>query len=209
MLEVADVFRLHGAAYREQFGETLSSVQKQTLRDIAACRTPFFGGHVSHCSLCQQNVFAFHSCGNRSCPKCHHNQTERWLEKQRGHLLPCSYFLVTFTLPAQLRPLAGAHPKKIYSLLMKAAADALQKLANHPRYLGARIGSHSVLHTWTRHALSSPCPHARHGRGPFSRWRFLDRTQASAFPCSCRGSIHPLPRQTLCRFEKRRIARWR
>src|SRR5206468_1430675 len=96
MLEVADVFRLHGAAYREQFGETLSSVQKQTLRDIAACRTPFFGGHVYQCDHCQQNVFAFHSCGNRSCPKCHQNQTERWLEKQRGHLLPCSYFLVAF-----------------------------------------------------------------------------------------------------------------
>src|SRR2546422_1956184 len=159
MLEVADVFRLHGAAYREQFGETLSSVQKQTLRDIAACRTPFFGGHVYQCDHCQQNVFAFHSCGNRSCPKCHQNQTERWLEKQRGHLLPCSYFLVTFTLPAELRPLARSHPKKIYSLLMKAAADALQKLAKDPRYLGARIGALSVLHTWTRAMLFHPHVH--------------------------------------------------
>src|SRR5205809_679497 len=141
MLEVADVFRLHGAAYREQFGETLSSVQKQTLRDIAACRTPFFGGHVYQCDHCQQNVFAFHSCGNRSCPKCHQNQTERWLEKQRGHLLPRS------------------HPKKIYSLLMKAAADALQKLAKDPRYLGARIGALSVLHTWTRAMLFHPHVH--------------------------------------------------
>src|SRR5881296_2970352 len=159
MLEVADVFRLHGAAYREQCGETLSSVQKQTLRDIAACRTPFFGGHVYQCDHCQQNVFAFHSCGNRSCPKCHQNQTERWLEKQRGHLLPCSYFLVTFTLPAELRPLARSHPKIIYGLLMKAAADALQKLANDPRYLGARIGALAVLHTWTRAMLFHPHVH--------------------------------------------------
>src|SRR5439155_979233 len=159
MLEVADVFRLHGAAYRQQCGETLSSVQKQTLRDIAACRTPFFGGHVYQCDHCQQNVFAFHSCGNRSCPTCHQNQTERWLEKQRGHLLPCSYFLVTFTLPAELRPLARSHPKKIYGLLMKAAADALQKLAKDPRYLGARIGALSVLHTWTRAMLYHPHVH--------------------------------------------------
>src|SRR5213080_839039 len=159
MLEVADVFRLHGAAYRQQCGETLSSVQKQTLRDIAACRTPFFGGHVYQCDHCQQNVFAFHSCGNRSCPKCHKNQTERWLEKQRGHLLPCSYFLVTVTLPAELRPLARAHPKKIYSLLMKAAADALQKLAADPQYLGGRLGILAVLHTWTRAMLFHPHVH--------------------------------------------------
>src|SRR5437867_6868306 len=159
MLEVADVFRLHGAAYREQFGETLSSVQRQTLRDIAACRTPFFGGHVYQCDHGQQNVFAFHSCGNRSCPKCHQNQTERWLEKQRGHLLPCSYFLVTFTLPAELRPLARSHPKKIYSLLMKAAADALQKLAADPQYLGGLLGILAVLHTWTRAMLFHPHVH--------------------------------------------------
>jgi len=159
MLEVADIIRLHGAAYREQYGKTLNSVQTRALRDIAACRTPFFGGHLYQCDHCQQNVFAFHSCGNRSCPKCHQNQTDRWLEKQRGHLLPCSYFLVTFTLPAELRPLARSHPKKIYGLLMKAAAESLQKLANDPRYLGARIGALSVLHTWTRAMLFHPHVH--------------------------------------------------
>jgi len=159
MLEVADIVRLHGAAYRQQFGETLSPVQKRALRDIAACRTPFFGGHVYECDHCQQNVFRYHSCGNRSCPKCHQNQTDRWLENQRGRLLPCSYFLVTFTLPAELRSLARSHPKKIYGLLMKAAADALQKLANDPRYLGARIGALSVLHTWTRAMLFHPHVH--------------------------------------------------
>ena len=159
MLEVADIIRLHGTAYRKQFGETLSPVQKRALRDIAACRTPFFGGHVYQCDHCRENVFAYHSCGNRSCPKCHQNQTDRWLEKQHSHLLPCSYFLVTFTLPAQLRPLAHSHPKEIYGLLMKAAADALQKLANDPRYLGARIGALSVLHTWTRAMLFHPHAH--------------------------------------------------
>ena len=159
MLEVADIVRLHGAAYREQPGVFLSPAQKRALRDIAACRTPFFGGHVHQCDRCQEKVFSYHSCGNRTCPKCHQRQTDRWIEKQRGHLLPCSYFLVTFTLPGELRPLARSHPKTLYGLLMKAAADALQKLANDPRDLGARIGALAVLHTWTRAMLLHPHVH--------------------------------------------------
>lgn len=159
MLEVADIVRLHGAAYLEQYGNTLSSVQKRALRDIAACRTPFFGGHVYLCDHCQQNVFSYHSCRNRSCPKCHQNQTKRWLQRQRGRLLPGSYFLLTFTLPRELRPLARSHPKKIYGLLMKAAAAALQMLVRDPRYVGARIGALAVLHTWTRALLFHPHVH--------------------------------------------------
>ena len=159
MLEVADIVRLHGAAYRQQSGVSLSSAQKRALRDIAACRTPFFGGHVHQCDRCQEKVFSYHSCGNRSCPKCHQRQTDCWIEKQRRHLLECSYFLVTFTLPAQLRRVARSHPKIIYGLLMKAAADALQKLAADPRYLGARLGALSVLHTWTRAMLLHPHVH--------------------------------------------------
>src|SRR5207245_3694034 len=116
-------------------------------------------GHVYQCGHCQEKVFSYHSCRNRSCPKCHQAQTERWIEKQRGRLPVVSYFLVTFTLPAQLRPLARSHPKKIYSLLMKAAADALQKLAADPQYLGGRLGILSVLHTWTRAMLFHPHVH--------------------------------------------------
>ena len=159
MWEVAAIIRLHGAAYREQYGNTLSPVQKRALRDIAACRTPFFGGHVYQCDHCQQHVFSYHSCRNRSCPKCHQNQTERWLQRQRPRLLPCAYFLLTFTLPTQLRPLARSHPKKIYGLLMKAAADALQALVQDPRYVGAPIGALAVLHTWTRAMLFHPHVH--------------------------------------------------
>lgn len=159
MLEVADIVRLHGAAYREQYGNTLNPDRKRALRDIAACRTPFFGGHVYQCDHCQEKVFSYHSCRNRSCPKCHQNQTDHWLSQQRQRLLPCSYFLVTFTLPAQLRPLARSHPKKIYGLLMKAAADALQTLAHDPSFLAARLGALAVLHTWTRAMLFHPHVH--------------------------------------------------
>jgi hypothetical protein len=158
-LEVADIVRLHGAAYREQYGTTLNPDRKRALRDIASCRTPFFGGHVYQCDHCQEKIFSYHSCRNRSCPKCHQSQTERWLNQQRCRLLPCSYFLVTFTLPAQLRPLARSHPKKIYGLLMKAAADALQTLVRDPSFLGARIGALAVLHTWTRAMLFHPHVH--------------------------------------------------
>lgn len=159
MLEVAEIVRLHGEAYLRQYGSSLSSVQKRALRDISACRTPLLGGHVYQCGHCQEKIFSYHSCRNRSCPKCHQAQTERWIEKQRGRLPACSYFLVTFTLPAELRPLARIHPKKIYSLLMKAAADALQKLAADPQFLGARLGILAVLHTWTRAMLFHPHVH--------------------------------------------------
>src|SRR6266581_3046607 len=159
MLEVADIVRLHGAAYRKQYGNTLTPDRKRALRDIAACRTPFFGGHVYQCDHCQEKIFSYHSCGNRSCPKCHQTQTECWLNDQRSRLLPCSYFLVTFTLPSQLRPLARSHPKQIYGLMMKAAADALQALACDPTFLGARPGILAVLHTWTRAMLFHPHVH--------------------------------------------------
>src|SRR3989442_1811045 len=117
------------------------------------------GGHVYQCGHCQEKVFSYHSCRNRSCPKCPQSQTERWIEKQRGRLPAFSYFLVPFTLPAELRPLARTHPKKIYSLLLKAAADALQKLAADPQFLGARLGILAVLHTWTRAMLFHPHVH--------------------------------------------------
>jgi len=159
VLEVAEIVRLHGEAYLRQYGSSLSSAQKCALRDISACRTPMLGGHVYQCGHCQEKIFSYHSCRNRSCPKCHQAQTERWIDKQRGRLPACSYFLVTFTLPADLRPLARTHPRKIYSLLMKAAADALQKLAADPQYLGARVGALAVLHTWTRAMLFHPHVH--------------------------------------------------
>lgn len=159
MLEVADIVRLHGEEYRAQFASQLTTVQKKALRDIANCRTPFLGGHVHQCDHCEQKVYSYHSCRNRSCPKCHRDQTDRWLRQQRQRLLPCSYYLITFTLPAPLRGLARSHPKIVYGLMMKSAANALLKLAADPRFLGARPGMLAVLHTWTRAMLYHPHVH--------------------------------------------------
>ncbi len=157
MLEVADIFRRHGAAYRAQY--QLLPSQARALQDIEACRTAYFGGHLKQCDHCDRQVYAYHSCRNRHCPKCHGDQTERWLQQQQSRLLPCPYFLVTFTLPAELRPLAFAHQKKVYGLMMRCAGAALQKLALDPQYLGGRLGALAVLHTWTRAMLYHPHVH--------------------------------------------------
>jgi len=159
MAEVADIVRLHGEAYGQKYRHGLTSAQQQALADIRHCRTPFFGGHVHQCGHCGKEIYSYHSCRNRSCPKCHHNQTERWLARQQDRLPPCPYYLVTFTVPAELHAIARSHPRKVYSLMMRAAADALQKLARDPRYLGARIGALAVLHTWTRAMLFHPHVH--------------------------------------------------
>jgi len=159
VLEVADIFRLHGTACRARCEGSLLPSQERALRDIQACRTAYFGGHVKQCDHCGRKVYAYHSCANRHCPKCHRRQTERWLDKQRARLLPCLYYLVTFTLPAELRALAFNHQKKVYGLLMRCAAAALQKLAADPRYVGGRLGCLAVLHTWTRAMLYHPHVH--------------------------------------------------
>ena len=159
MLEVADIFRLHGAAYRARFGDRLLPSQVRAMDDIQACRTAYFGGHVDQCDHCGGKVYVYHSCGNRNCPKCHRQRTERWLDQQRARLLPCRYYLVTFTLPDELRALALRHQKKVYGLLMRCAAAALQKLARDPSYLGGRLGCLAVLHTWTRAMLYHPHVH--------------------------------------------------
>ena len=150
MLEVADILRLHGAAYRAQVGDRLLPSHARAMRDLEQCRTAYFGGHVAQCDHCARQVYVYHSCRNRHCPKCHGAQTERWLEAQRARLLPCPYYLLTFTLPSELRARARAHQKVVYGLVMRCAAAALQTLARDPRYLGADIGCLGVLHTWTR-----------------------------------------------------------
>ena len=157
MLEVAEIIRLHGAAVRAQLGDRLLPSQARVLRDLVACRTAYYGGHVAQCDHCAQQVYV--SCRNRHCPKCHGDQTERWLETQRARLLPCPYYLLTFTLPSELRALARAHQKVVYGVLMRCAAAALHTLARDPRYLGADLGCLAVLHTWTRAMRYHPHVH--------------------------------------------------
>ncbi len=100
------------------------------------------------CDDCHELAYSYHSCVNRNCPKCQNEQAEAWLQKQAKKLLPVPYFLLTFTLPAELRKLARAHQKLFYEILFKASAQAMQKLAGDPKFIGGTIGFLGVLHTW-------------------------------------------------------------
>lgn len=159
MLEVADIFREAGPAYRERFAARMLPSQLKAMRDIERCRTPALGGHLHRCDRCGHRLYSYHSCRNRHCPKCQGEHTRRWAEEQQARLLPCPYYLVTFTLPDQLRPLARSHPRLLYGILLSCAAQSLQVLLADPRWLGARPGMLAVLHSWTRTLLFHPHAH--------------------------------------------------
>lgn len=169
MIEVADILRLHGPAYRQQY--PLLPSQQKALEDLVRCRTPALGGQLWQCDRhdCRYEQYSYHSCGNRHCPKCHRQQTERWLEKQRQQLLPCAYYFLTFTLPAPLRGLVYAHQKMLYALLLQSASAALQKLAWDPQYVGGQLAILAVLHTWRRDLLDHPHVHLLASAGGLSR----------------------------------------
>src|SRR6266404_562794 len=159
MLEVAEIFRLHGPAYRAKFGDRMLPSHRRAMQDIEQCRTAALGGQVYFCAQCQDQRYSYHSCKNRNCPKCQNEQANDWLREQSELLLPTHHFLVTFTLPAELRPLARSHQKTIYNLLFRASSAALQQLAQDPRFVGGRLGMVGVLHTWTRQLLYHPHVH--------------------------------------------------
>jgi hypothetical protein len=159
MLEVADIFRLHGPDYRAQFGNQMLPSHRRAMQDIETCRTASLGGQLYYCPQCQEQRYSYHSCKNRHCPKCQNDQANEWLAAQQSLLLPTHHFLVTFTLPAELRTLARSNQKMIYNLLFRASSQALLQLAQDPRFVGARLGMVGVLHTWTRQLLYHPHVH--------------------------------------------------
>jgi Putative transposase/Transposase zinc-binding domain len=159
MLEVAEIFRLHGPAYREKFGDRMLPSHHQAMQDIETCRTESLGGQIYYCAHCNEQRYSYHSCKNRHCPKCQNEQANDWLAEQQSLLLPIHHFLVTFTLPEELRALARSHQQMIYNLLFRASAAALQQLAQDPRFVGGRPGMVGVLHTWTRQLLYHPHVH--------------------------------------------------
>ena len=150
MVEMATIFQRHASQYRARFGDRMPPSHHKVMRAIERCRTPVLGGHVYHCPDCDETQYRYHSCRNRHCPKCQNDKALRWLEQQRDLLLPVPYFLVTFTLPRQLRSLARSHQKTIYSLLFRSSAGAMRQLALDDRFVGGQMGFIGVLHTWGR-----------------------------------------------------------
>jgi hypothetical protein len=161
MLEVADIFRSHGPAWRAT--AHLSLGQLKVMSAIEQCRTAALGGHVLRCSGCEHIEVAYNSCRNRHCMKCQASAARRWLEARQADLLPVEYYHVVFTLPAAISAIAWYNKRVIYGLLFDIAADTLRTIAADPRHLGAQTGATLVLHTW-RSALTHH-PHV-HGIVP-------------------------------------------
>ncbi len=147
-LEVADIFRGHGSAWREANAGHVSLGQLKVMSAIESCRTAALGGHVARCENCSHTQIAYNSCRNRHCPKCQGAAAQEWLAAREAELLPVPYYHVVFTLPAAIADIAYQNKAVIYNLLFKASAETLTTIAADPKHLGARIGVLSVLHTW-------------------------------------------------------------
>jgi hypothetical protein len=147
-LEVADIFRDHGPAWRNANAGHVSLGQLQVMSAIERCRTAALGGHVAACERCDHTQIAYNSCRNRHCPKCQGAAAKAWLAARQSELLPVAYYHVVFTLPAAVAALAYQNKAVVYDLLFKAASETLLTIAADPKHLGARIGLTAVLHTW-------------------------------------------------------------
>src|SRR6201987_90668 len=146
-LEVADIFRGHGAAWRRGNAGHVNLDQLKVMAAIERCRTAALGGHVARCEDCAHTVIAYNSCRNRHCPKCQGAAAKQWLAEGQAEVLSVLYFHVLFTLPAPVADIAYQTKAVIYDLLFKAAADTTLTIAADPKHLGARIGITAVLHT--------------------------------------------------------------
>ena len=147
-LEIADIFRDHGAAFRRDNAGHLNRDQLKVMGAIEACRTIRLGGHVATCAKCGHDHVAYNSCRNRHCPKCQGAASRDWMEKRAADLLPVPYYHVVFTMPAEIARIAFQNKAAVYNLLFKASAETLLTIAADPKHLGAKIGMTSVLHTW-------------------------------------------------------------
>ena len=147
-LEVADIFRAHGPAWRDAQRGHLSLAQLKVMSAITQCRTAALGGHVLRCDGCGQDEVSYNSCRNRHCPKCQSSAAKRWLDSRQADLLPVEYYHVVFTLPAPIADIAYQNKAALYGLLFDIAAETLLRIAADPKHLGAHIGATLVLHTW-------------------------------------------------------------
>src|SRR6266508_128621 len=168
VLEVADIFRDHGAAWRRANVGHVSLDQMKVMSAIERCRTAALGGHVARCEDCPHTVIAYNSCRNRHCPKCQGTAAKEWLTAREADLLPVPYFHVVFTLPSAIADIAYQNKAVIYDLLFKASSEALLTIAADPKHLGARSGILSVLHTWGSARTHHPHVHMIVPGGGFS-----------------------------------------
>ena len=158
-LEVADVFRRYGEAYRQQHGASMSTAQKRVMRAIEVCRTAVLGGQIEQCDACGHRRICYRSCRNRHCPKCQALARAEWIQRRQAELLECQYFHVVFTVPEEIAGIALQNKEVVYGILFRATAETLRVIAADPKHLGAEIGFFAVLHTWGSNLLFHPHLH--------------------------------------------------
>ena len=193
-LELAEIFRRYGRAYRQKYAAGLLPSHRQTMLAIERCRTEVLGGQVYSCPTCGEVAYSYHSCRNRHCPKCQHEQAQEWLALQQELLLPAPYFLLTFTLPAELRTLTSRNQKLLYGTLFRASAEATQQLAGDPRFIGGQVGLVGVLHTWTRNLAYHPHVHYLVPGGGLSADQQPLRPGSEPAPSASSGQALSLPK---------------
>jgi hypothetical protein len=198
-LEVADVFRRYGEAYREQHDGSLSTAQRLVMTAIEVCRTAALGGHLERCDCCNHERPCYDSCRDRHCPKCQSLARAEWVEKRTSEVLPTHYFHVVFTIPDQVASIAYQNKDLVYGILFRATAEALSTIAADPQHLGAEIGFFAVLHSWGQNLLFHPHLHCVVPGGGISpdgtRW------------ISCRPNFF-LPVKVLSRLFRRLFLRY-
>ena len=158
-IEVSDVFRTHGSAYRDSHGADMSVRQLRAMRAIEICRTAYLGGHVDECDHFGALRISYNSCRNRHCPKCQSLDKERWLESRKRELLPTQYFHAVFTLPEGIRSLSLRNQKVIYNIFFRAVSETIRELSKEKKHLGAVIGFIAILHTWSQTLIHHPHVH--------------------------------------------------
>jgi hypothetical protein len=158
-LEVADIFRRYGEAYRQQHDGSLSTAQRRVMTAIEVCRTAALGGHLERCDCCNYERPCYSSCGNRHCPKCQSLARAAWVAKQTSEVLPTHYFHVVFTVPDQIASIAYQNKEVVYGILFRATAETLSTIAADPKHLGAEIGFFAVLHSWGQNLFFHPHLH--------------------------------------------------
>jgi hypothetical protein len=158
-LEVADIFRQAGPAYRQQHADALSRGQRCVMSAIERCRTAALGGHIEQCDDCTHQRIVFNSCRNRHCPKCQSLARAQWLEDRQADLIVADYFHVVFTLPEEIAAIAYQNKAVLYEILFHATAETLRTIGADPKHLGAEIGFIAILHTWGQNLLYHPHLH--------------------------------------------------
>ena len=172
-IEVADIFRRHGHAFRVAQARHLNLAQLKVMSAIERCRTAALGGHVMRCDGCAHTEVAYNSCRNRHCPRCQAGAAKQWLSAQEAELLPVGYFHVVFTMPKEIGHIAYQNKAVVYNLLFKVAAQTLLTIGADPKHFGAQLGMTAVLHTWGSAITHHPHLHCIVPGGGLS----LDRTR--------------------------------